>query len=114
MEPLTDGAREFSVANGAIVPIYGRAFMWARSEHDKPGLIPADVSTVSKPLGSGSSLSNYYHSSLSQNCGVLIGRGSWFGQKLSRILQSWRNNYYNEWTQRTIPMHGEDTFIITS
>ena len=56
MEPLTDGAREFSVANGESVPDYGRAFMWARSEHDKPGLIQADVcatnyhSFVSKKL----------------------------------------------------------------
>ena len=94
-------------ANGVSVPDYGRAFMWARSEHNKPGLIQADVSTVNKPLGSGSSLANNYHSFVSKNCGVLIERDSWFGHKRSRILQSWRNNHYNEWTQSTIPMHRE-------
>ena len=67
----------------------------------------ADVSIVSKPLGSGSSLANYYHGFVSKNCGVLIERDSWFGQKLSKILQSWRNNYYDQWTQNTIPMHRE-------
>ena len=67
MEPLTDGAREFSVANGESVPDYGRAFMWARSEHDKPGLIQSDVSTVNKPLGPGSSLANNYRSCMSKN-----------------------------------------------
>ena len=54
MEPLADVAREFPVANGESVPDYGRAFMCARGEHDKPGLIQVDVSTVSKLLGSGS------------------------------------------------------------
>ena len=107
MEPLTDGAREFSVANGESVPDYGRAFMWARSEHDKPGLIQADVSTVNKPLGSGSSLANNYYSFVSKTRGVLIERDSWFGDKLSKILNSWRNNYYHQWTQHTIPMHRE-------
>ena len=107
MEPLTDGAREFSVANGDNVPDYGRAFMWARSEHNKPGLIQADVSTVSRPLGSGSSLANNYHSFVSKNCGVLIERDSWFGDKLSKILNSWRNNFHHQWIQNTIPMHRE-------
>ena len=62
IEPLTEGAREFSVANGDQVPDYGRAHMWAQSEQGKTGLVQADVSTVNKPLASGSSLSNNYHS----------------------------------------------------
>ena len=87
IEPLTEGARYFSVANGASVPDYGRAFMWARSEHDKPGPSQADVSTVNTPLGSGSSLANNYHSVVSKNCGVLIERDSWFGHNVSNMLQ---------------------------
>lgn len=72
MEPLTDGARECSIANGAKVPDDGCTFMWACSKHEKPGCIQADVSIVSKPLRSGSSLANKYHSFVSKICGGLI------------------------------------------
>lgn len=107
MEPLTDGARDFSVANGEPAPDYGRAFMRVRSEHDNPCLIQAGVSAVNKPLWSGSPSANSYHGFVSKNCGVLIERDSWFGRKLLRSLQSWRNSYYTEWIQRTIPMYRE-------
>ena len=70
IEPLSEGAREFSVANGEQVPDYGRAHMWVENETGKSGIVQADVSTVNKPLASGSALANNYHSFVTKNCGV--------------------------------------------
>ena len=107
IEPLEEGAREFSVANGEIVPDYGRAFMQAENERGQRGLMQADVSSVNKPLASGSTLANNYYSFVSKGGGVLIERNSWFGYKVSSMLQHWQNNYYNQWKKSTIPMYRE-------